>query len=304
MIVDAVLGTGLRSEPTGLARDAIAAISGRFGAGVPVVAVDLPSGVPSDGGAVDWPAASATVTVTFAAPKRGHVLPPACHHVGELVVADIGISPESLAGAGPSLFLLEDQDVAGAFPAAPARRAQGRLRARADRGGVAREDGSRGPRRGRRAARGGRPGDVATPEPCLPVVAAARAEVMTEPLPATSRGGLDEAALPRALDLAGATRRRGAGPRPRPGAADPGPRARVRARVPRAPRDRRRRSQRLRRGRASRRPWTRCAGSPRPSSRRTPARWRGSLAGRPPRCSGTGRRRRSRSRAGRARSWC
>ena len=78
--------------------------------------MDLPSGLPSDGGAVDWPAARATVTVTFAAPKRGHVLPPACDHVGELVVADIGISAESLAAASPSLFLLEDADAAGAFP--------------------------------------------------------------------------------------------------------------------------------------------------------------------------------------------
>ena len=121
VIVDAVLGTGLRSAPTGLPADAIAAILGRFEAGVPVVAVDLPSGLPSDGGALDWPAARATVTVTFAAPKRGHVLSPACDHVGDLVVADIGIGAESLAAASPSLFLLEDEDAAGRVPAAPPR---------------------------------------------------------------------------------------------------------------------------------------------------------------------------------------
>jgi NAD(P)H-hydrate epimerase len=202
VIVDAVLGTGLRSEPTGLAREAIAAISERFGAGVPVVAVDLPSGVPSDGGAVEWPVASATVTVTFAAPKRGHVLPPACHHVGELVVADIGISPESLAGAGPSLFLLEDQDVAGAFPL------RRRDAHKGDFGHVLIVAGSLGKTGAAVLAAGGalRAGaglvTIATPEPCLPVVAAARAEAMTEPLAATTRGGLDEAALPRLLDLA------------------------------------------------------------------------------------------------------
>jgi NAD(P)H-hydrate epimerase len=203
LIVDAVLGTGLRSEPAGLARDAIAVVSDRFAAGVPVVAVDLPSGVPSDGGAVHWPVASATVTVTFGAPKRGHVLPPACHHVGELVVADIGISPESLASASPSLFLLQDEDAAGAFPL------RRRGAHKGDFGHVLIVAGSLGKAGAAVLAAGGalRAGaglvTVATPEPCLSVVAAARAEAMTEPLPAT-RGGLDEAALPRLLDLAAA----------------------------------------------------------------------------------------------------
>jgi NAD(P)H-hydrate epimerase len=202
LVVDAVLGTGLRSEPAGLAAEAIAAIGRRFEAGVPVVAVDLPSGLPSDGGAVDWSAARATVTVTFAAPKRGHVLPPACHHVGELVVADIGIPTESLAAAGPSLFLLEDVDAAAAFP----------LRRRAahkgDFGHVLVVAGSVGKTGAAVLAAGGalRAGaglvTVATPEPCLAVVAAARAEVMTEPLPATREGGLDEAGLERLLELA------------------------------------------------------------------------------------------------------
>ena len=128
VIVDALLGTALRQAPTGLPAAAIAAILARFEAGVPVVAVDLPSGLPSDGGAVDWPAARAAVTVTFAAPKRGHVLPPACDHVGELVVADIGIGAGSLAAASPSLFLLEDADALApsrAAAAAPTRATSG-----------------------------------------------------------------------------------------------------------------------------------------------------------------------------------
>ena len=245
---------------------------------------------------------SPTVTVTFAAPKRGHVLPPACHHVGELVVADIGISPESLAASGPSLFLVEDRDVAGAFPL------RRRGAHKGDFGHVLIVAGSLGKTGAAVLAAGGalRAGaglvTVATPEPCLPVVAAARAEAMTEPLPATRRGGLDEAALPRLLDLAGRARRRGAGPRPRPGAGNPGAGAGVRAGVPRAPRDRRGRPQRPR-GDGGRRGGPRRAapGVPRPSSRRTPARWPASRAGRRPRSRGAGRKRRRRSRAGRAR---
>jgi NAD(P)H-hydrate epimerase len=203
LVVDAVLGTGRRSEPTGLAAAAIAAMRRRFESGLPVVAVDLPSGLPSDGGAVGWPAAKATVTVTFAAPKRGHVLPPACHHVGDLVVADIGISPESLAAAQPSLFLLEDEDAAGAFPL---RRREAH---KGDFGHVLVVAGSVGKAGAAVLAAGGalRAGaglvTVATPEPCLAVVAAARPEAMTEPLPATGTGGLHEAALAQLVSLAG-----------------------------------------------------------------------------------------------------
>ncbi len=226
LIVDAVLGTGLRKAPTGLPAAAIAAILGRFEAGVPVVAVDLPSGLPSDGGAVDWPAARATVTVTFAAPKRGHVLPPACDHVGELVVADIGIPAGSLAAASPSLFLLADEDAAGAFP----RRRRGAHKG--DFGHLLIVAGSVGKAGAAVLAAGGalRSGcglvTVATPEPCLSVVAAARAEAMTEALPATAGGGLHEAGLQRLLDLAAARDAVVLGPGL---GQDPGTRALVRA---------------------------------------------------------------------------
>jgi ADP-dependent NAD(P)H-hydrate dehydratase / NAD(P)H-hydrate epimerase len=202
LIVDAVLGTGLRKAPVGLPAAAIAAIVSRFEAGVPVVAVDLPSGLPSDGGAIDWPAARATVTVTFAAPKRGHVLPPACDHVGDLVVADIGIGASSLAAASPSLFLLDDEDAAAAFPR------RRRDAHKGDFGHVLVVAGSVGKAGAAVLAAGGalRSGcglvTVATPGPCLAVVAAARAEAMTEPLPATAGGGLDETALGRLLELA------------------------------------------------------------------------------------------------------
>jgi NAD(P)H-hydrate epimerase len=202
LVVDSILGTGLRSAPSGLAAEAIAAVVRRFEAGTPVVAVDLPSGVPSDGGWLDWPAARATVTVTFAAPKRGHVLPPACDNAGELVVADIGIPAECLAATGPSLFLLEDADAAAAFPI------RRRGAHKGDFGHLLVVAGSVGKTGAAVLAASGalRAGaglvTIATPEPCLPVVAAARAEVMTEPLPATPGGGLDDTSLPRLLDLA------------------------------------------------------------------------------------------------------
>src|SRR5688572_12757451 len=121
LIVDALFGTGLRQRPEGLPAAAIADLIAAAAAGTPVVSVDIPSGLPSDSGDLDWPAVRATLTVTFAALKYGHVLPPACDHVGEVRVADIGI-PESafFCAGGPSLALIEAADVAAVFgPARP-----------------------------------------------------------------------------------------------------------------------------------------------------------------------------------------
>jgi NAD(P)H-hydrate epimerase len=61
--------------------------------GPAIVAVDLPSGLDSDTGAVDPHTLYADLTVTMAAVKRGHILPPGLEAVGQLVVGDIGITP-------------------------------------------------------------------------------------------------------------------------------------------------------------------------------------------------------------------
>jgi NAD(P)H-hydrate epimerase len=203
VLVDAVLGTGLRAAPSGLPALAIGALLRRFAAGVPVVAVDLPSGLPSDSGVCDWPSARATLTVTFAAPKRCLVLPPACDQAGELMVAEIGIPAGALAASAPSLFLLEDRDAADAFPPRRPSAHKG------DFGRVLIVAGSIGKTGAAVLAAGGalRCGaglvTIATPEPCMPLVAPARPEAMTEPLPATKAGGLSDTALERLVELAG-----------------------------------------------------------------------------------------------------
>jgi NAD(P)H-hydrate epimerase len=202
LLVDAVLGTGLRAEPGGLPAAAIAALVERHAAGVPVLAVDVPSGLAADAASCGWPTVRATVTVTFAAPKRCHVLPPARHACGELVVADIGISPATVAAAEPSLFLLEDQDAAIAFPL------RRRDAHKGDFGHLLVVAGSLG-KTGAAvlAARGAlRAGaglvTIATPEPCLPLMAPAIPEAMTAPLPATNSGALSDSGLERLLALA------------------------------------------------------------------------------------------------------
>ena len=70
-----------------------------------VVAVDCPSGLNCDSGALDPLAISADLTVTFAGPKRGHFRFPGAAACGELVVADIDIDPELPAVGGVALEL-------------------------------------------------------------------------------------------------------------------------------------------------------------------------------------------------------
>ncbi|RMF47848.1 MAG: NAD(P)H-hydrate epimerase, partial [Deltaproteobacteria bacterium] len=83
LIVDALLGTGLASEVRGLYRRAIDWINA---VSSPVVAVDIPSGVDADNGRILGRAVRAELTVTFAAAKIGHLLPPGAGCCGRLEV--------------------------------------------------------------------------------------------------------------------------------------------------------------------------------------------------------------------------
>jgi hydroxyethylthiazole kinase-like uncharacterized protein yjeF len=88
LVIDALLGTGLRGEVTGLYAGLIAAVNGTE---VPVVSVDIPSGLDGDTGKPLGTAIRAVKTVTFHSPKRGFTNRSAREFLGELVVADIGI---------------------------------------------------------------------------------------------------------------------------------------------------------------------------------------------------------------------
>ena len=91
LIVDALLGTGAKSEVTGTLRAVIEMINA---SGRPVVAVDIPSGVDAGSGRVLGVAVRADLTVSFALAKLGTVLHPGADLCGRLVVADIGMPPE------------------------------------------------------------------------------------------------------------------------------------------------------------------------------------------------------------------
>jgi hydroxyethylthiazole kinase-like uncharacterized protein yjeF len=90
--VDGVLGIGGRP---GLPDDIAELADNLHRAGVPVVAVDLPSGVDADTGAVPGEAIRAAVTVTFGVAKVAHLLEPARGRCGRLEIVDIGLDPST-----------------------------------------------------------------------------------------------------------------------------------------------------------------------------------------------------------------
>jgi len=102
VIVDALLGTGLKGEVSGIYAEAIAIING---AGSPVLAVDIPSGIDSATGRVLGCAIRADLTVTFALAKCGHLIYPGAELAGRLLVVDIGIPSEITASAEGYEFL-------------------------------------------------------------------------------------------------------------------------------------------------------------------------------------------------------
>jgi ADP-dependent NAD(P)H-hydrate dehydratase / NAD(P)H-hydrate epimerase len=102
LVVDALLGTGVTGEPVGRMLQGIQEINHGFPLAT-VVAVDLPSGMPSDSGEPAVEFARADYTVTFTAPKVALAMPPNCDHAGEVIVGAIGSPPELYADALLSL---------------------------------------------------------------------------------------------------------------------------------------------------------------------------------------------------------
>ena len=192
LIVDALLGTGLRGPVEGLLgaviEDLNAARAKRRGKMI-VVAVDMPSGLASDSQDFGGPVVAADFTVTLTAPKVGQLVLPHSPSCGELVVKDIG-TPAELLESDPHLKirwiepaefgdlpLLRDPAankgtyghaliVAGSFGKSGAAILAARGALRSGAGLVT----------------------VATPQDVLPIVAAGMPEMMTAPLASTEAG--------------------------------------------------------------------------------------------------------------------
>jgi NAD(P)H-hydrate epimerase len=198
VIVDAIFGTGLLKPAEGLYAIAIEDINKAPGF---KVAVDIPSGLSSDTHLLIGPAVKADLTVALAAPKIGHVLPPAEEYVGELVISDISIPPFLFEDESLKLEVIEKKDallyvqkrkrdshkgtyghlfvLAGSLGKTGAAVMAAKAALRMGAGLVT----------------------VGTPQSCWPVIARSMMELMTEALPETPQKTISEAALPMVLDL-------------------------------------------------------------------------------------------------------
>jgi hydroxyethylthiazole kinase-like uncharacterized protein yjeF len=113
LIIDALFGAGLSRAVEGEAREMIEAVNAT---GVPVLAVDLPSGVNGTSAAIMGTSVRATETVTFFRKKPAHLLLPGRLQCGRVRVADIGIDPRVLEEIRPQTFENTPQLWRNSFP--------------------------------------------------------------------------------------------------------------------------------------------------------------------------------------------
>jgi NAD(P)H-hydrate epimerase len=199
LIVDAIFGTGLDSPLGGIYETIVADLNG---SGIPIVAMDLPSGMSADTSDLPGAVVEAAVTVALGAPKLPLVLPPAEQKAGEIVIADIGIPADVIDGLdGPRIELLtRDRMRSLIAPRAPDAH-------KGDFGRVLVVAGSPGKSGAAVLAAEGalRSGaglvTVATPRACLPIVASQAAEYMTLALDETATGTADFTAVEQVLGV-------------------------------------------------------------------------------------------------------
>ncbi|HKV63044.1 MAG TPA: NAD(P)H-hydrate dehydratase [Candidatus Acidoferrum sp.] len=200
-IVDALLGTGLRGPASGVIAEAIARLNklsrnATLSRPAFILAVDIPSGLPSDGESTEGPVLFAHQTVTFTAPKIGQLISNQAGSCGQLEVRQIG-SPAALVeeiGQGSARWAEPDE-----FASLPLIRAADSHKGTY--GHVLLLAGSVGKSgaailAGRAALRSGAGlVTIATPESAQAIVAMGQPEYMTEPLKATKSGGLSVRSL-------------------------------------------------------------------------------------------------------------
>jgi hydroxyethylthiazole kinase-like uncharacterized protein yjeF len=199
LVVDAIFGTGLNAPVTGLIESVITDVNA---SGIPIVAIDLPSGLSADSHEPIGPSIEAALTVTLAAPKLSLVLPPAESRAGDIVIADIGIPNDVIdAVDGPRVELLTRASMRELITPRSADSHKG------DYGRVLVVAGSKGKTGAAHLAAMGalRSGaglvTVATPKSCLDVVAGLAPEYMTEPID-EAINGLDLDNVDALLDIA------------------------------------------------------------------------------------------------------
>jgi hydroxyethylthiazole kinase-like uncharacterized protein yjeF len=199
IVVDALFGTGLRGEVRGPARQAIETINA---AEALVIAVDLPSGVEADTGAVWGVAVEAHLTVALGLPKVGNVVYPGAGYGGELRIADISLPPSRLTDPALQTNLITPELAAACLPSRRPDMHKGEA------GRVLIIAGARGYTGAAALAAHGalRAGAglvyLATPTSLNPILEVKCTEAITLPMPETQAGSLAPTAAAQLVELA------------------------------------------------------------------------------------------------------
>jgi len=196
VIVDAMLGTGLKGAASGAIAAAITAVNEKSHKATGswpalILAVDTPSGLPSDGEAPEGPVLAAHWTTTFTAPKVGQLTGPGAEACGTLQVVSIGSPAKLVEATGKGTVRWAGPDEFAGMPLVRAADSH-----KGTFGHAVIVAGSRGKSgaavlAGYACLRAGAGlTTVATPDEIQPVLAGAYAEYMTEPLLSTKTGGI------------------------------------------------------------------------------------------------------------------
>jgi hydroxyethylthiazole kinase-like uncharacterized protein yjeF len=113
VIVDGLLGIGLTGAPR---PEALAVIRAINAAKRPILALDIPSGVNADSGAVQEAAVRAEITVTFVALKSGLFLGAGAEHAGVVLLEDLGVVAPMLPQFAPLLRRIDESELAAGLP--------------------------------------------------------------------------------------------------------------------------------------------------------------------------------------------
>lgn len=185
LVLDGILGLGLARPAQGLARTAIELLSK---ASVPIVAMDLPSGLIADSGAIPGPAVRASLTLAMGALKPCHLLPPAAERCGEVRVVEVAYPPPVWAEVEPLAHVLSREFCASLLPPRPEFGHKGTFGRVLVVGGAVGMAGAVAFAAEGALRAGAGLVHVFCPEPVFPIVAGLVPEALVHPGPASSEG--------------------------------------------------------------------------------------------------------------------
>lgn len=196
--IDAILGTGLKSDVKGFFKKVIDFINA---SNKPVFAVDIPSGLNSDTGQPCGTCIRADATTTFAFAKTGHFLLPGADYTGKLKIVDIGIPPHIADNVRPLQYLLTPDSIRSVFQPRPLDTHKGHtghllvIAGSPGKTGAAAMTATSAMRSGAGLV------TLGVPASLNPVLEVQVTEAMTEPLPEIRNGILGKASFYKIMDL-------------------------------------------------------------------------------------------------------